>query len=37
VSVILNTITPSAGERRIWAPVALVLLVCSFTVAWLAQ
>ncbi len=37
VSVILNTITPSAGERRIWAPVALLLLVCSFAVAWLAR
>ena len=33
VSVVLNAITPSAGERRIWAPVAIVMLVSSLTVA----
>jgi hypothetical protein len=33
VSLILNAITPSAGERRLWVPVALVLLASSFTVA----
>lgn len=33
VSVVLNLITPSAGERAIWSPVAVVLFVCSFTVA----
>ncbi len=33
VAVILNSITPSAGERRLWAPVALVMLACSLTVA----
>ena len=33
LSLVLNTITPSARERMIWAPVALVLLVCSVTVA----
>ena len=33
VAFILNTITPSAGERAIWAPVTLVLLVCSVIVA----
>lgn len=33
VSVVLNTISPSPGERRIWVPVGLVLLVCSLTVA----
>ena len=33
LSVLLNAITRSAGERRIWLPVALVLLVCSVTVA----
>lgn len=33
VSVVLNTITPSAGERRIWVPVAVVMLVSSLTVA----
>jgi hypothetical protein len=33
VSLILNAITPSAGERRLWVPVALVLLASSLTVA----
>jgi phosphatidylglycerophosphate synthase len=33
VSVVLNTITPSAGERRVWLPVALVMLASSLTVA----
>jgi hypothetical protein len=33
VSLVLNLITPSAGERMIWAPVALVLLVSSLLVA----
>lgn len=33
VSVALNAISRSAGERRIWVPVGLVLLVCSLTVA----
>lgn len=33
LSVLLNAITRSAGERRIWLPVALVLLVSSVTVA----
>lgn len=33
LSLVLNLITPSAGERAIWAPVALVMLVCSVTVA----
>lgn len=33
VSLVLNTITPSAGERRIWMPVALLLLASSLTVA----
>jgi hypothetical protein len=33
VSLVLNAITPSAGERRIWVPVAFVLLVASLTVA----
>lgn len=33
VSLVLNAISRSAGERRIWVPVALVLLVCSLTVA----
>ena len=32
-SLLLNLITPSAGERAIWAPVALVLLVSSLVVA----
>lgn len=33
LSLMLNLITPSAGERMLWAPVALVLLVCSLLVA----
>ncbi len=33
VGLVLNLITPSGGERLIWAPVALVLLVCSLVVA----
>ena len=33
VSLVLNLITPSAGERMLWAPVAFALLVCSLTVA----
>ena len=33
LSLVLNLITPSAGERAIWAPVALVLLVSSVVVA----
>jgi hypothetical protein len=33
VSVVLNTLTPSARERRIWAPVTLLMLVCSLIVA----
>ena len=33
LSLVLNLITPSAGERLIWAPVALIMLVSSITVA----
>ena len=33
LSLILNLITPSAGERAIWAPVALLMLLCSLIVA----
>jgi hypothetical protein len=33
VAVILNSITRSAGERWLWAPVALVMLASSLTVA----
>lgn len=33
VSFILNLITPSAGERAIWAPVAFLLLLSSAVVA----
>ena len=33
LSLVLNLITPSAGERMIWAPVALWLLVTSILVA----
>jgi hypothetical protein len=33
VSLVLNLITPSAGERAIWAPVAFLLLLSSGAVA----
>jgi len=33
VAVVLNAITPSAGERRIWVPVALMMLAFSLVVA----
>lgn len=33
LSLVLNTITPSAGERAIWMPVALIMLTCSVIVA----
>ena len=33
ISLVLNLVTPSSGERRVWAPVAAVLLVTSLTVA----
>jgi hypothetical protein len=33
VSLVLNLLTPSAGERMLWSPVAFVLLVCSVLVA----
>jgi hypothetical protein len=33
VGVVLNLITPSAGERMIWAPVAALMFVCSLLVA----
>jgi hypothetical protein len=31
---LMNLITPSRWERIIWAPVALVFLLCSVLVAW---
>jgi hypothetical protein len=33
VSLVLNLITPSAGERALWAPVLLLLLASSAVVA----
>ena len=33
VAVVLNAISRSAGERRIWVPVAVVLLAASLVVA----
>ncbi len=33
IAVVLNVISRSAGERRIWVPVATVLLVSSLLVA----
>ena len=37
VAVILNAISPSAGERRIWVPVSLVMLASSLAVALVAS
>jgi hypothetical protein len=34
LSLVLNLITPSAGERAIWAPVAFLLLISSGMVAF---
>lgn len=33
-SLVLNLITPSAGERAIWAPTLSLLLICSLIVAF---
>lgn len=33
VSAILNIITPSRKERMLWAPVTIVLTICSIVVA----
>lgn len=33
VSLVLNAISRSAGERRIWVPVAIVMLASSLSVA----
>jgi hypothetical protein len=33
LSLFLNLITPSAIERMIWSPVALIMFVCSIIVA----
>ncbi len=33
LSLVLNLITPSAGERTIWTPVAFLLLISSVTAA----
>jgi hypothetical protein len=32
-ALVLNMMTRSAGERRIWAPAAGVMLICSLAVA----
>jgi hypothetical protein len=34
LSFVLNLITPSAGERAIWAPIAFILLASSAVVAF---
>ncbi|MFT4797268.1 MAG: hypothetical protein ACJAYE_002415 [Candidatus Azotimanducaceae bacterium] len=33
VSSILNIITPSKKERMLWAPITIILLICSLIVA----
>jgi len=35
VATILNLITPSKIERKIWAPVAIILLITSLVVAFI--
>lgn len=32
-SLVMNVVTPSEGERMIWAPLAFLLLACSVLVA----
>lgn len=32
-SLVMNVVTPGAGERAVWAPVAFLLLACSILVA----
>ena len=36
LALVLNSISRSAGERRIWVPVAIVMLACSLVVAFTA-
>lgn len=36
IAAVLNTITRSVSERRLWAPVTYVMLVCSLIVALMA-
>jgi hypothetical protein len=33
IALVLNLITPSAGERKRWAPIALAMLASSLVVA----
>lgn len=33
VSAVMNTITPSRQERRLWSPIAFLLLACALYVA----
>ncbi|WP_238928717.1 hypothetical protein [Alexandriicola marinus] len=35
VSTVLNWITPSAAERKLWAPVMTVLLALALAILWL--
>lgn len=37
VNLILNAVSPSSDERRVWVPVTVVLLVGSLTVALTAR
>jgi hypothetical protein len=37
IAVVLNAITRSAGERRIWLPVTIVMLISSLIVALTAS
>lgn len=33
IGLILNLITPSAGEKKIWAPTVAIMFICSLVVA----
>ncbi len=36
ISLVMNVITPSGGERMLWAPVALLMFASSLVVARIA-
>mgnify|MGYP006890191931 CR=1 FL=1 len=33
IASVLNIITPSKKERKVWAPVSVILLICTFMIA----
>lgn len=34
LGLVMNLLSPSAGERALWSPVVAVLLACALRVAW---